>query len=110
MRSSIPDARITSSRRGRIAPILLHLHHRTHGSDRAVNELLHVLREQESPFLVAGGAGGAPETGIEQEEAPETDYRSNTLRKQQELQDLNRMNLNRLYEEERDGVQVQEAY
>jgi hypothetical protein len=53
---------------------------------------------------------GAPETGIQREEAPETDYRSNTLRKQQELQDLNRMNLNRLYEEERDGVQVQEAY
>jgi len=53
---------------------------------------------------------GAPETGIEQEVAPETDYRSNTLRKQQELQDLNRMNLDRLYEEQRDGVQVQEAY
>ncbi len=53
---------------------------------------------------------GEPETEILQERIPETDYRSNTLRKQQELQEQNRMNLDRLYEEERDGVQVQEAY
>jgi uncharacterized protein YfaS (alpha-2-macroglobulin family)/tetratricopeptide (TPR) repeat protein len=57
---------------------------------------------------------GAPEIGyeeqIERAEEPKTDYRGNTLRKQQELQDLNRMNLDRLYEGEQEGVQVQEAY
>jgi hypothetical protein len=38
------------------------------------------------------------------------DYRSNTQKLQQKLQEKNRMNLDELYEEEREGVQVQEAY
>jgi hypothetical protein len=71
-----------------------------------------IARDKSSRYAFYRGETpvGAPEPVIEQRQLPETDYRSNTLRKQQELQERNRMNLDRLYEEERDGVQVQEAY
>lgn len=43
-------------------------------------------------------------------EQPEADYRGSTRRRQDEMQQMNKENLDKLYEENREGVQVQEAY
>lgn len=45
-----------------------------------------------------------------EQKAPAIDYRSNQMEMQRSMQELNRMNLDNLYKEDREGVQIQEAF
>ena len=74
-----------------------------------------LARDKQSRYAFYRGGRwlGAEEVYIQQQkpsDEPDADYRSNMLRRQEQMQQMNRKNLDRLYEKQRSGVQVQEAY
>ena len=75
-----------------------------------------IVRDRQSRFAFYRGVR-APESDEDEHyqqreyyDRPKADYRSNTLRRQEMMQQQNRKSLDSLYESDRSGVQIQEAY